>query len=225
MAVETVVPPVAQGTPTPLAEPVKQAVPAAVAPTPAPAVPPKPEAVPPKAEEKPNSLLSDPADPAKPKETPPAVAVKADLSKLKLPEGSLLKADAVEAVKALAEKQGMTAEAAQAMIDDRSLATKAYHEGLVSEHKAAVAGWRKTIESHPVFGGPNLKATDEAISAVVSRFGPKGLMETIQQAGYNWHPGFLEFLHNVASATKDAKFVQGGPKVSTVKYGNLESMY
>ena len=221
MAVETVVPPAVQGTPTPPAEVVKSVTPAVVTP-PAAAVPPKTEAVPPKVEEKPNSLLSDPADPSKPK---PVEPVKADYSKLKLPDGSLLKPEAVEAVKAFGEKHGLTPEVAQAVLEERASTTKAYHESLVTGHKDTVAGWRKTIESHPVFGGPNLKATDEAISAVVTRYGPKGLMETIQQAGYNWHPGFLEFLHNVANATKDSKFVQGGPKVSKVQYGNLEAMY
>jgi hypothetical protein len=174
-------------------------------------------------EEKPNTLLSDPANPAAPKVEEKQ---KADFSKLKLPDGSLLKPEAVESVKAFAEKHGLTPEVAQAALEDRAGTVKAYHEGLVSEHKGVVAGWRKTIEGHPVFGGANLQATDAAVSSVVNRYGPKGLMEVIQQGGYNWHPGFLEFLHNVAQATRDDKFVQGGGKGSPSKnMGDLTSMY
>ena len=35
-------------------------------------------------------------------------------------------------------------------------------------------------------GGANLKATDEAVTQVLTRFAPKGLMGRIQEAGYNW---------------------------------------
>ncbi len=155
----------------------------------------------------------------------PAAPVKADYSKLKMPDGSMLPATDVESVKAFAEKHNLSPEVAQAALEERSGVVKSYHEGLVKGHQQSVGEWRKAVVAHPKLGGANLKATDEAVTGVLSRFGPKGLMEEIQAAGYNWKPGFLEFLMNVHEATKSDTFVPSGGAPATQPARTLESMY
>lgn len=166
------------------------------------------------------SLLG--ADGAAPVAAAPA---KPDYSKLKLPDGTKLKPEQVDAFKAAAEKRGITAEAAQAEVDAMSGAVGTYHEGLIKSHQSAVAENRKRVEDHPTLGGANLKATDEAVTQVFTQFAPKGLLERVQQAGYQWDPDFLQMLVNIRASTKSDTFVptggmkpQGAPKT-------LESMY
>jgi len=192
-----------------------------VAPAPAAAAP--AAAAPPVADTKP-TLMGDvkpPADAAAPK----VEAVKVDYSKLKLPDGSKLQAADVDAFRSSAEKRGLSAEAAQAELAERSGLVQGYHDSLLGQHKASVDANRKAIEAHPKFGGANLKATNEAVTQVMERFAPKGLMERIQAAGYHWDPGFLEMLHNIHDATKDDKFVAGKGVVQPPQTGGLESMY
>jgi len=180
-----------------------------------------------KAEEQPKpsgSLLGEaaPKESEKPKEPAPA---KPDYSALKLPEGTLLPATAVDAVKAFAEKHNLSLEAAQAELEERHGTVKAHFEGLVQQHRMQVEKWKETVKAHPKFGGANLKATDEAVTQVFDRFAPKGLKEKVQADGYNWHPEFLEFLHNIHEATKSDTFVSGG-RVSTSEFKpDLTAMY
>ena len=172
--------------------------------------------------QQPGSLLN-----AKPDEqTPPAAPVKPDYSKLKLPDGTKLQQADFDAMKAWGEKNNLTPEALQTAIDDRSGALKTYHDGLVTEYQQKVAANRKMVEEHPTLGGKNLKATDEAVTQVLTRFAPKGLMERIQQAGYQWDPDFLQMLMNIRAATKDDTFVpSGGAPNTQPKSKGLESMY
>lgn len=204
----TAPPPAAAATPAPAAGEVKPAPVVAAPAAAAPAAEPKP------------TLMGDVKDTA-----PKAEPVKADYSKLKLPDGSKLQAADVDAFRSSAEKRGLSAEAAQAELVERSGLVQGYHDSLLGQHKASVEANRKVIEAHPKYGGANLKATNEAVTQVMERFAPKGLMERIQQAGYHWDPGFLEMLHNIHDATKDDKFVAGKGVVQPPVSGGLESMY
>jgi hypothetical protein len=155
-----------------------------------------------------------------------AAPVKPDYSKLKLPDGTKLAQADLDAMKAWGEKHNLPAEVVQAALEEKSGAVKSYHDGLVSQHQKTIAENKKRIETHPQFGGANLKATDEGVTQVLNRFAPKGLMERIQQAGYQWDPEFLEFLMNVRTATKDDTFVpSGGAPPAPQPPKGLESMY
>lgn len=177
-----------------------------------------------KVEEKPGSLLGEPA---KVEEVKPAgAAAKADYSGLKLPDGSMLPPATLDAVRIFAEKHNLTAEAAQAELEERHGAVKSHFESLVQSHKTKVEEWKKAVQTHPKFGGANLKATDEAVTQVMTRFAPKGLMGRVQEAGYNWDPEFVEFLHNIHEATKSDTFVSGkGATTQPPTPGRLEDMY
>lgn len=214
----------AAAAPTPVTvPPVTQPAGAAATPATPPAASPAPVA--PATEPKP-SLLGDvkPPDGDAPKKEEPA-PVKPDYSKLKLPDGSKLQPSDVDAFRAAAEKRGLSPEAAQQELEERSSLVQGYHDSLLAQHQQSVAANRKVIEAHPKFGGANLKATNEAVTQVMERFAPKGLMEEMQSAGFNWNPKVLEMLVNIHEATKTDTFVPSGGTPAIPQPKGLESMY
>lgn len=134
-------------------------------------------------------------------------AEKADYSKLKLPEGAMLKPADVDAVKAFAEKHKLPLEAAQSVLDERNGAVKGYHESLLSSHTQQVEANKKLLQAHPVYGGDHLKATDAAMTGIMKRFGSEKLMQQVLAGGFNWNPDFADFLMKVHEATKEDKLV------------------
>lgn len=195
---QVVAPPKAPAQVTPEAGAKVVTPPAVPPPAGAGAVPPKVE--PPKAGEAPPKV-----EEKKPDGTAPTGEIVYDL---KLPEGSPLKPENVEAVKAWAKEQGLSVKQAQAQLDreskaqvDRTAAEQADLDG-----KRAV--WKKATLDHPELGGANLVRTTGRTKAALTRFDKDGsLTKVLETSGLGDLPAVVSYLESIGAALESDKFV------------------
>lgn len=82
---------------------------------------------------------------------------------LKIPDGSKLKATAVERIARTAREQGLTNDEAQQLLVQEHEAVTTYQTEQDQELAARKSGWKTDLESDPVLGGDNLKANSELV--------------------------------------------------------------
>jgi len=193
----------APGQPAPPATP--PATPAAAAPGAAPAA-----ATPANPPEKPGApaAAAAPGEPAKPGEpATPAIPEKYDL---KLPDGALLKPEAVERTAAAAKALGLSNENAQKALEFAAGEVKAHQDGMIAEHQARVGEWTKALETDAEVGGTNLEANGQLAWRVIQKFaGDTTLEKDLKASGYNMHPGLFKLLSRIGKAMGEGALVTG----------------
>lgn len=80
---------------------------------------------------------------------------------LKIPEGSKLKAAAVERIARTAREQGLSNDEAQQLLVQDHQAVSAYQKEVDAENERAFAQWTEDLKADPVLGGDNLKQNSE----------------------------------------------------------------
>lgn len=180
-----------------------------VAPPVAPPAP--PPAAPPVA---PPTLLATPPatpapDPTKPPVTPPAKVVP-ETYDLKLPQGSLLDASVIEKTAAFAKENGLSNEAAQAILDRENSDVAAY----VDAQKAQVAqqqdAWIKESQTDKEFGGEKFAENAELAKRAVERFGSDAFKKALNETKLGNHPELLRVFVRIGKAMADDKFLPPG---------------
>lgn len=178
---------------TTAAEP--QAPAAAPAPNPS-ATPPAPAAAP-AAQTTPQAPAAEPPKPADPA-APPALAAPAAAAKpaepakpaeieLKVPDGSTLPKEAVDAVRAYAKGQNLGQGEAQAVLN--------YHNQQMVDFAARQQAWIKEAEADPEIGGAKLTENSEYARRFVERIDPSGgFAKLLKDSGYGNYLPVLRFL-------------------------------
>lgn len=121
---------------------------------------------------------------------------------LKLPEGAAILPDDVKALEALARKNNLTNDEAQAALDEHNALLVAESERFKA---AAVAD--------PDYGGDKLVESQRLANSVIDRFRPKdharreAFLAFINRAGANNHPEVLGFLADIGRAMGDDAIV------------------
>lgn len=208
----------APGDPAPASTP--EVKPADPAPAPAPADP-KPE--PEKKEEPPKE--EPPKDPAKPEEKKePVVPEKYEL---KLAEGSKLPAAAVQEVADFAKANKLTQEQAQAVLDHKETAVKAYADQQAQVMEEKKAGWLEAIKADKELGVLNEQGVNQACEMskrVLQRFGEPELINVLETSGMGNYPALVRFTSRIAKAMGEDKFISGPPEPAPTKSAQ-EIMY
>lgn len=131
---------------------------------------------------------------------------------LKVPEGSLLKPEDVDKVSAYAKAKGLSNDAAQAILEQRSEAIAEYDASQKAEHTVLVTGWAKTSAADKEVGGENFAKNAEIAKRVYQRFGSPQLGEFLDKTGYGNHPEVLRVFYRIGAAMVNDSFVPaGGP--------------
>lgn len=131
---------------------------------------------------------------------------------LKIPEGSLLKPEEVDKISAYAKAKGLSNDAAQAILEQRSEAVSEYHASQEAEHKGIVETWAKTSSADKELGGDNFAKNAEIAKRVYTRFGNPVLGEFLDKTGYGNHPEVLRVFYRIGLAMTNDSFVPaGGP--------------
>ena len=142
-------------------------------------------------------------------ETGPAAEVKFEL---KLPEGSLLDASAIERTVAFAKEQGLSPKAAQAMLDRESKLLTSNAEGQKASWEKEVATWLEVSKADKEIGGEGFGKNAELAKRVIERYGTKEFKEGLSATGFGNHPELFRFVLNIGKAMADDQLVLPGSK-------------
>lgn len=138
---------------------------------------------------------------------------------LKLPEGSLLSAEAVQEVEALARDAGLSNEHAQKLLDARESAVQGHLGKLQTEHVARVEAWNAELKADPEIGGAKFEASLRGAEKVLNKFGDEQLRKDLEASGYGSHPGLFRCLARIASAISEDTFEPAGGQSAGTKQG------
>lgn len=148
---------------------------------------------------------------------------------LKLGEKSLLdkEFDVAEVVK-LAKEKGLAPEIAQAILEQREGAIKAFMEDHTEGVKKEIAGWDDGWAKHPVFGGEKLPASNQAVDRFVGKFVRPEVMAELTKTGFIKNPLLREIFASAGQVMADDTFVSGAataaPQIKdpVLRYQQLE---
>lgn len=141
-----------------------------------------------------------------PTKTPeaPAVPEKYDL---KLSEGSLLDANALEEVSKYAKELKLTQEQAQTVLAEREEAVASF----VEKQKSV---WAEQSKADKEIGGEGLAANVHLSSRVLNRFGSPELKAELDRTGYGNSPEVIRLLTRIGKAMSDDQLVTPGPQTA-----------
>lgn len=149
-------------------------------------------------EAKKEGAAADPGAAAKDKPNDqPNVVNKDDL---KLPEGSLLSPQAVEAILALAKEKNLSKEQAQVVLDRESNAVKSYVEGEKAKLTQMQDQWYEQTKADKELGGEAYDANVELGHRVFKKFVPAPLEQILKDSGMHEHPEVVRFFVRLGKA-------------------------
>jgi hypothetical protein len=137
------------------------------------------------------------ADPAAQK---PVVPEKYDL---KLPEGSLLDAKAVEKVSAFAKEKGLTNELAQAVLDQRSEERAEVLASQKADLDLKVNKWMEEASLDPEIGGAAFKENAELAKRVVDKYATDSFKKMLSETGIGNYPDFVRIFVKIGKEMAD----------------------
>lgn len=129
---------------------------------------------------------------------------------LKLSDESRLGAEALEEVKAFAEENKLSNEAAQAMLKREEDAISNYITESEAALDAQVEEWRGAVVADKSLGGENFEKTKADSRKAVERFGSEEFVNILNSTGYGNNPFVVSFLAQVGSLMSDDSLVIGG---------------
>lgn len=171
--------------------------------------------------EKPTALTAPPATPtptptktetkpdAKPAEGTKAPEKPAAPEKyeLKIPAGSLLDPAASERIAAHATAQGLSNDAAQALLDREHAAVAAYAERQNAQYKTVSDGWLASAKADKEYGGDAFEKNAELAKRVITRFGSDALKTALDTTGLGNHPELVRIFVKIGQAMAEDKLV------------------
>ena len=131
---------------------------------------------------------------------------------LKLPEGSLLDAGAIERSVTFAKEHGLSPKAAQAMLDRESKLLGSNAESQKEAWDKGTAAWLETAKVDKEYGGEAFAKNAELAKRVVNRFGSPELLKGLNETGFGNHPELVRMFWKIGQAMDDDQLVLPGAK-------------
>lgn len=164
----------------------------------------KPQEAAPKAEEsKQNEAQEKPAAPEK--------------YELKIPDGSLLDAKAVEGIASFAKDQGLSQAQAEKLLMREHEAMSRFVESQNEQIRVQHESWKNSVKQDPEIGGDSFNKSVEAAKRVVTRFGSEAFIKQLTDTGLGNHPELVRFCARIGRAMLNDDFVKPGAQASTKK--------
>lgn len=129
---------------------------------------------------------------------------------LKLPDGSLLDAKAVEDILVLANEKKLTKEAAQAILERESKSLSAYVEGEKARASQLQEKWYEDAKADKEIGGESYDKNCELGFRVIKRYGTPGLEKLFKDSGAHQHPEVMRFIVRIGQAMAPDQLVLPG---------------
>lgn len=144
-------------------------------------------------------------------ETKPAEKTAEIKYELKLPKDSLLDAAEVEKEASFAKEKNLSPDVAQAVLERKAQAVKAYKEAQEANLKRISSEvWPEQLRSHPDFGGEKFNETVELARRAFHSFASKEHIAEMDRTGLGNHPDHIMAWARVGRMIGDGKILAGG---------------
>jgi hypothetical protein len=141
---------------------------------------------------------------------------------LKLPEGTTLEASHVDAVKAFAKEQGLSATQAQAILERDHQAVAASRQAIQEAHQKEAEGWVETLKKDKELGGKNFAATVDRANRFLNDFGDPEFKKELSRTLLGSHPGLVRLANRVMKILDDDAFIDA-PRNAASKEGTTRA--
>lgn len=140
---------------------------------------------------------------------------------LKLPEGSQLKADALEKIASFAKEQGFTNEQAQKLVDAKSDAVSEFVAQQQEDiNKKIRIDWVEEAKADKEIGGEAFGKNAELAKRVVDRYFTDSFKKALNDTGLGNHPELIRGFVRMGKKMSESEFVIPGAQNT----GNKKSM-
>lgn len=157
-----------------------------------------------------------------PKEVKPVVPEKYEL---KLPEGSLLDASAIEKTTAMAKASGLSNDQAQKLLEHESNSIASFVEVQKQQLKQTSESWATEIMNDKEYGGAEFEKNAELAKRVVHKFASDGFRKTLNETGLGNHPDLVRTFVRIGKAMAEDKLVLPGSAPSDIKKRHEDILY
>lgn len=149
------------------------------------------------------------ANPEVPTEKKPEVEAKIVPEKydLKLPEGSLLDAKAIETISSYAKEKGLSNDEAQALINRDSSLVAEYKQSQESAFKQVAETWVSQVQEDKEIGGASFKENAELAKRVIKKFATDDFSKVLDNTGLGNHPELVRVFVRIGKQMGEDKFV------------------
>lgn len=158
-----------------------------------------------------------------------AIADKAADYKLTLPEKTLFDAAALEGITAFAKDLGLSAEAAQKLVerDSQMLDKFAEHVDAVvkAEHAERVEGWKKAVETDKELGGEKFKETAYLADKALRMFATPEFKKALNETGFGNHPELVRVFTKIGKSISEDSFTTKGVGDAPAKTDPAKTLY
>jgi hypothetical protein len=128
---------------------------------------------------------------------------------LEAPEGSSLGEDYVSSLADFARENGLSQEAAQAMLDREvgasQEAQRAREQAIATEQQK----WRDTVQSDKEIGGDRFAESTQLARKVIHKYGSDELIQELNDSGYGDHPELVRLLVRIGREMSDDTLLTG----------------
>lgn len=136
---------------------------------------------------------------------------------LKLEDGSLLKTEDLDRIKAEAKERGLTNEAAQELVDREGKTIAAYHDTLMKNYEVERDSWVKAAEADKEIGGDSFKENVEVSRRLLKEVASEDFYNKVLAPkadgglGFGDHPEMIRIFARLAKkGFAEDKAVNGG---------------
>ena len=137
---------------------------------------------------------------------------------LKLADGSLLDPASIEMIATFAKEQGLSNEAAQAILDREHEAITSFNTTQENQFNERKSQWVETLKADKELGGDNFKKTAILSNRVIEQHASPEFKQLLASSGLGNHPELVRVFSRVAKELGYAdSFVTGGGNPSDQK--------
>lgn len=151
---------------------------------------------PPAADPKPDDK---PADPPKPEEL-----------KLELPKDSKLAQADVDKIASFAKEQGLSPDAAKALLARESAEAAGRQQAAVEQMKAQSDAWKQEILADPEMGGDNAAKAADFAHSFAKKYWSESFLNELEKTGLGNHPELMRGFYRAGKAMSPDTFKGGG---------------
>lgn len=136
---------------------------------------------------------------------------------LKLPEGSLLDAKAIEEISSFAKEKGLSNEQAQAILERENGAVSNFASKQQQDLKEKPTAWLSEAQSDKEIGGEAFAKNAEVAKRVVDKFGSEAFKKTLNDTGLGNHPELVRVFYRIGKMMSDDQFIVPGAQTGAKK--------
>ncbi len=144
---------------------------------------------------------------------------------LKLPENSLLDASHTEKIAAYAKAQGLSNDAAQALLNREATVVADYAEGLKEKQKQKSSEWVDQVKGDTELGGEGFARNSELAKRVINRYGSDALKKELNETGLGNHPELVRFVSRIGKSMSEDQLILPGKNAGGVSKSMEDVFY